>query len=425
VILIQRTATAAVADESEALPILDDVDWTFADRSRIFAPGFPSPFDCREHHWYPATYIPEIPYTLTQVLTRPNATVLDPFGGIGTTFFQSLVLMRQPWTSDINSVALLFMTRLLGLFDPGNDLLAARESIQGLQERYDPRVDYRADAARYMRVESLTSWFGPQTLNQLAFLVLQERGLERAPAGAALGIAISASLNSLHGQRRGWTWVADNAAPHPEAVQDKDVFRPVVKRATRLLCAVEEAVSELPGRDFAAFYRDTLNRNPVVHESATRLERVPENSVDAIVTSPPYPSMTDYVASQRLSFYVNGRELEPLSKDADFVKEIGPRRHRRRKDALERYDRSMREATAVMSSKLRRGGYMCLVLPKFSTASVDPRGAAVRAVVDSAIEDCGMRPLREYHRFLPPSRRHHNQTFTRLDEETIFVLRKD
>lgn len=421
----QRNTDAEVIDESAALPILDDVDWTFADRSRVSAPGFPTPFDCREHHWYPATYIPEIPYALIQVLTRPDSTVLDPFGGIGTTFFQSLVLMRQPWTSDINSVSLLYMTRLLGLFEPRNDLVAASAVVAALPDGYDDGADYEGAAAEFMRVGALTKWFGPRTLNELAYLVLQERRLAGAPAGAALGIAISASLNSLHGQRRGWTWVADNAAPHSDAVQDKDVFKPVLKRAQRLLCAVGEAVAELPATEFAAFYRKTCARNPVVHESATQLLRVPDNSVDAIVTSPPYPNMTDYVASQRLSFYVNGRELEPLSKDADFVREIGPRRQRRRKDALERYDASMREVSAVMSSKLRPGGYMCLVLPKFSTSSEDPRGAAVRAVVDYAIDDCGMRSLREYHRFLPPSRRHHNQTFTRLDEETIFVLRKD
>src|ERR1700693_5347342 len=64
-----------------------------------------SPFDCLAYHWYPATFVPEIPFTLIEVLTKPGANVYDPFGGIGTTYFQALLLQRRPFTSEINAVA--------------------------------------------------------------------------------------------------------------------------------------------------------------------------------------------------------------------------------------------------------------------------------------------------------------------------------
>ena len=54
-------------------------------------------------------------------------------------------------------------------------------------------------------------------------------------------------------------------------------------------------------------------------------ENVPDNSVDLVITSPPYPNMTDYVTSQRLSYYFLGLGLADKSRLKDLDLEIGPR----------------------------------------------------------------------------------------------------
>ena len=82
--------------------ILKNINWNFYQRSG-FAPHEMQPFNCRRHHWYPATFVPEIPFTLIEVLTSPNAVVYDPFAGIGTTYFQALLLNRRPLSTEMKA----------------------------------------------------------------------------------------------------------------------------------------------------------------------------------------------------------------------------------------------------------------------------------------------------------------------------------
>lgn len=91
---------ALVTDLRTARSVLRNVNWNFYEKT-AFSPGEMHPFKIRAHHWCPATFVPEIPFTLIEVLTIPNAVVFDPFGGIGTTYFQTLLLNRKPLSTDV------------------------------------------------------------------------------------------------------------------------------------------------------------------------------------------------------------------------------------------------------------------------------------------------------------------------------------
>lgn len=70
---------------------LHNINWNF-DFNIDYSSDSIYPFDCRKHFSYPATFIPEIPFTLIEVLSQKGDIILDPFGGIGTTFVQALML---------------------------------------------------------------------------------------------------------------------------------------------------------------------------------------------------------------------------------------------------------------------------------------------------------------------------------------------
>ena len=65
------------SDERRAITLLSNIDWSFdtplysRTRNRFL-------FDCRKHHWYPATFVPEIPYSLIEVLSKPGQVVYEP-----------------------------------------------------------------------------------------------------------------------------------------------------------------------------------------------------------------------------------------------------------------------------------------------------------------------------------------------------------
>jgi len=53
--------------------ILKNINWDFYPRP-LSSKKNPKIFNCRKYHWYPATFIPEIPYTLIDLLTIGMST---------------------------------------------------------------------------------------------------------------------------------------------------------------------------------------------------------------------------------------------------------------------------------------------------------------------------------------------------------------
>ena len=67
-----------VNDLPKVKAILKNINWNFYQKS-TFSSYETRPFKCSTYHWLPATFVPEIPFTLIEVLTLPNAIVYDPF----------------------------------------------------------------------------------------------------------------------------------------------------------------------------------------------------------------------------------------------------------------------------------------------------------------------------------------------------------
>ena len=78
-------------DNSEIKKKLNSINWNF-DFTIDYGEDVLHPFNCRKYYSYPATFIPEIPYALIEILSQKGDVVLDPFGGIGTTLCK-----RYPW----------------------------------------------------------------------------------------------------------------------------------------------------------------------------------------------------------------------------------------------------------------------------------------------------------------------------------------
>jgi len=83
-----------------------------------------------------------------------------------------------------------------------------------------------------------------------------------------------------------------------------------------------------------------------------------DNSVDMVVTSPPYLGVNDYVRSLRLTwlfFHEKGTETA-------IKNEIGARRKRSRKNAYEEYIHDMDEIFSEIYRVLKPSGFLCLIV---------------------------------------------------------------
>lgn len=221
-------------DLDMARAILKNINWNFHKKSSVSAYEV-HPFKCSTHHWCPATFVPEIPFTLIEVLTLPNAVVYDPFAGIGTTYFQALLLNRRPIATEICRVYVDFMRSLFILFDPKINLDVVMKKIESILAGFNSHVDYSSKVDQQVLIDKLGPWYSPNTLNQLSFLIYEQTKSNDEATKAAMRISISAILKSASSQDRGWGCIADNVLPKQEQIRDKDVLTLFSRHLRRLV----------------------------------------------------------------------------------------------------------------------------------------------------------------------------------------------
>lgn len=406
-----------VRDIGVAKATLKNINWNFYQRSTLLRREL-HPFDCRKHHWFPATFVPEIPFTLIEVLTSPNAVVYDPFAGIGTTYFQALLLNRKPLATEICKVATEYMQSLFILFNPTINFDLLKENIKKLLEEFEPQKDYTQNVPKYIFIDKLRPWYSEKTLSQLSFLFIKEANCVDKAMKAAVRISISAILKTSSSQDRGWGCIADNVLPKKNHIKDKEAVDLFEKHVSRLLEDISEYLKYVTS-GYRQIYNALSESQTIFHRDVRDCKEIPDDSVDLVVTSPPYPNMTDYVTSQRLSYYFLGFELT----DRDL--EIGARSKRSRKDSLYRYLKDMQKSTEVLSRKIKNGGYACYVMPIFGRDNENNRNR--RRIVEKILygmDECDLIKEDEYERILPPIRRSHNIKWATLEREKIYLFKK-
>jgi len=410
---------AKVNNYKDCQPILKGINWNFY-QTLFDAQNSVNPFDTRKHLIYPATYVPEIPFTLIEILTLPGATILDPFSGSGTTFFQALILGRIPFASDICKVSIEYTKSLFLIFNVNEDLQAAHGRIKKIIFNFNFNHDYVADVKKFNDfVDKLKQWYSPNTFNMLCFLINEQRKSKDEVVKAILNIGLMNILKTACCQDRGWGCIADNMIPKKEQIRDKDVFRGFLQKINILINEVHERQQHL-GMGFEKFYNKISQKELYFHGTVGDWNNLKANTIDCIVTSPPYPNMADYITSQRLNYYY-------LNSDPDIekFKETGARFKRARLSSIQGYLDDMLKANLKLIKALKPGGYICLILPEFGKV-IDRdsiRKDVIRMLVDN-LEQLGLTKKDVFERILPTMRRSHNAKWASLKKEKIYIYQK-
>jgi len=412
---------ALVRDVNEVRNILRNINWDF--NQKVYFPLYGvKPFNCRKHHWFPATFVPEIPFTLIEALTYPQAVVYDPFAGIGTTYFQALLLCRKQLATEICRVAIEYMRSLLVLFNPDIEYKVLKEKIKDILTDFNQNKNYIKNLPDTL-VKKLEPWYSENILNQIAFLFDKEANCQDNVLKSAMRISISAILKVASAQDRGWGCIADNVLPKKYQIENsknKNALHLFERHANNLLKDISEHLKYVP-KEYKQLYEGIKKQETIFYEDVRKFTPIPDKSVDLIVTSPPYPNMSDYVKSQRLSYYFLGFDLSK-----DLMKEIGARSKRSRKNALQCYFEDMRKSLENISKKLKVGGYACFIMPVFTEDNKNnrERKLIVDKVMNSILE-YGLVQVDVYERILPSIRRSHNIKWATLEKEKIYIFRKE
>jgi len=410
--------SSLVHDISKVEFTLKKINWDFFPAGSISYSQI-SPFNCRKFHWLPATFVAEIPFTLIEVLSKPRAVVYDPFGGIGTTFFQAFLLNRIPLTTEVGKVPTEFIKSLFILFDPETDFEKLRLSIEKICANYDNGSKYIKEISSDADFHKLSPWYHEETLNQLAYLYLVNENCEVKSLKSLIHISVSSLLKTVCSQDRSYGCIADNVYPKKAQMKEKDALSFFKNHANSLIKEIKGQFNKNCS-DFLKHYQEILVSNSIINHDIRIKPPIKNKSVDLIVTSPPYPKMVDYVKSQRLSYYFFGYNI-----DDDLKFEIGARYKRSKPDALDSYLKDMNLANENISNTLKDGGYLCYVMPAFDTDKQNnaERQQIVKKVMDN-LKNFGLKEELSLERIIPSRHRLNNVKWATLEKEKISIYRK-
>lgn len=300
-------------------------------------------------HRFAGNFIPQIPSHLIQILSSPGEYVLDPFVGSGTTVIEALRLNRNGIGNDrTRACVFIAEAKLKAQQTP----LAAQLRRQITDELAWPhlcqstQIGLRGEGSN----PALQTWYSPTTLAQLRFLwkMIERADDDQKPllelifgdvlfSCASTGNALTSGGKP---RRHHWGWIADNVVPMQPA--DHDATSIFLDRLLATDAIQQEPTSSAIGK--------------IIHGDAKNLD-VASESIDLIVTSPPYAGMIDYTLAHRLLYLWMNWDLSE-----DKNAEIGARFKRKRRNLLNEYLSDMEMCWQEMVRVLKPGRACAIVL---------------------------------------------------------------
>jgi tRNA G10 N-methylase Trm11 len=249
----------------------------------------------RPIHPFPARMAPHIVLKAIEALT-PGSTVLDPMMGSGTVVRVAAEAGHRAFGRDIDPLAVLMTRVWTAPIDPQRLRVAARELVDEARElppaRIDlPWIDDDAETAAFS-----VYWFAEeqrQHLRQLSACLHRRNDV----IGDALRVALSRIIIT---KDRGASLARDVSHSRPHKVARTNTYR-VFEGFLESVHRLARRLEEEPPRGWV----------DVAHGDA-RATGIHAQTIDAVITSPPYLNAIDYIRGHRLALIWFGYRLRDL-----------------------------------------------------------------------------------------------------------------
>lgn len=255
------------------------LEWTFKERGETLL--------AHKIHRYPAIFVPELAEKIIKTFSSEGDTVLDIFSGSGTTLLECLKLRRKGIGIELNPLAIL-ITKVKTQYI---DKVILEKNIKIWKELYLSN-NFNVDN----NIVNKEFWFHESTIDSLNNAIGAMNALECEISRNFLMVSLSEILREvsfcvhsgfkLHRDKK--KLLADLAF---NKYQLLDKLEPIILRN---LEAIEELKHILDKQFEPEIY---------FHDSRVLNDRIKENSVDLILTSPPYGDSRTTVAYGQFSAF--------------------------------------------------------------------------------------------------------------------------
>lgn len=264
--------------------------------------GQDSSYASHNFHAFAAKFPPQLPRLFIEGLTSPGEIVLDPMMGSGTTLLEAYLLDRQAIGYDLDPLAIRQsqvkttwidqeqLTRAVYdlIVHAKGWLATAKDPAPLLHERYTPKA-----------VEFIEYWFLPDTQLQLLALIQAIERLPEGPVRNFMEITFSSIIVTKSG---GVSMARDLAHSRPHRVTDKTPRDAVQQFEARVRKNIR-SIAALPRKEYL----------PIIRRGDARQLSLDDNSVDLVITSPPYANAIDYMRAHKFSLVWFGDRIEDLA----------------------------------------------------------------------------------------------------------------
>jgi len=285
-----RTSTqvASFGDGEDAVPVFVNEFWTSKQRAA----------SSLHEISYRACYKPQLPRFFIERLTTAHDKIYDPFLGRGTTIIEAALLDRRVAGCDINPLSSILTAPRL---HPPT-IREVRERLGMVDWNYDGEVN-----------QELLTFYHPDTLREIYALRshLMRRNGNDGNSDVDDWIQMVAT-NRLTGHSVGFFSVytlPPNQALTPKRQQKINEMRqqtPPRRSVPELIIRKTESLLENVTEFDRTRLRQAASDALLLTRSADHTPEVNNNSVDLIVTSPPFLDVVDYATDNWLRCWFNG-----------------------------------------------------------------------------------------------------------------------
>ncbi|HGJ67500.1 TPA: hypothetical protein ENS27_19235 [bacterium] len=368
----------------EALNLLDKIDWDFG--------GVTTQYLSHKFHSYPARFIPQIPFTFIKLFTKENDVVLDPMCGCGTTLVESFLNGRNSIGNDFNPLATL-ISKVKTTLIPEADFRYIEKKIFKMKKYLDldyGRIEERIDNLPNRNISKIfnkTIIGKLETIKEMLLEIKDENYNDVYDFGR---VAFSATI---------WSLVENG-----NGMDVENTFIKKVQFMKKELLEMAKIVS-----------RQSYTK--VMQGDARKLE-IDDDSVDLIVTSPPYVNALDYYRTHMYNMLWLEMDFGLLKKH-----EIGGHSHfiMNRFRLLSEYLADMLRSMIEMNRVLKNGKICAIVV---GNSSLEYELIESHKYFESFAKDIGFEHFKTFFRNIDKSRKYTSANIGQIDDEFIVIFQK-
>ncbi|MFA5009981.1 MAG: DNA methyltransferase [Patescibacteria group bacterium] len=234
-------------------------------------------------HSYPAMFIPQVARRLVQSYSRPGDKICDIFCGSGTTLVESIVLGRDAIGIDLNPLAV-FLAKVKTT--PINPSLLTKAYFHIVEKYHQPDIV----GITIPEFPNLNFWFNETTIAQLAKLKYVIRKTTSGDTRDFFMATFSEVVRLVSNTKNGEFKLVRMSS---EKLRDwnPNVLNMFRKKAENNIAGMSDFFHEVPSD----------HRATIIIGDSSQDNKIPKNSIDLILTSPPYGDSRTTVAYGQFS----------------------------------------------------------------------------------------------------------------------------